>query len=265
MEEKVNVIDSTMDNLGSIDETGNIDNNIDNTIEEKIILQCDNLTKSYGKKAALKGINLSLSAGQIVGLLGPNGSGKTTLIKLINGLLTPDGGTIEIDGCAPSASTKAEVAYLPERTYFDESLKVRETVRFFADFYADFDEARAHAMLADLNIDENARLKTLSKGTKEKVQLIMVMSRQAKLYCLDEPIAGVDPAARDYILRTIINNYNPGAIVLISTHLIADIEQVLDEVIFLRNGEIVLQSAVDDIRFKDGKSVDALFREVFKC
>lgn len=229
------------------------------------ILQCENLCKAYGKKVALKGINLNLPAGGIVGLLGPNGAGKSTLIKLINGLLTPTSGTLTIDGEAPGRYTKSVVAYLPERTYFDESMRVRELLRFFADFYADFDSARAQDMLRDLNIDENARLKTLSKGTREKVQLIMVMSRRARLYCLDEPIAGVDPAARDYILRTIINNYNPEATVLISTHLIADIEQVLDEVVFLRGGEVVLQKSVEDMRCENGKSVDALFREVFKC
>lgn len=243
----------------------NSDNISDNIIEEKNILECTSLTKKYGQKTALNGIDLCLASGRIVGLLGPNGSGKTTLIKLINGLLTPNGGSVKIDGHTPGVYTKSVVSYLPERTYFDESLRVREAVRFFADFYADFDETRAHAMLLDLNIDENARLKTLSKGTKEKVQLIMVMSRQAKLYCLDEPIAGVDPAARDYILRTIITNYNPEAVVLICTHLIADIEQILDEVIFLKDGEIVLQKSVDDIRYEDGKSVDSLFREVFKC
>lgn len=229
------------------------------------ILQCEDLCKAYGKKVALKGINLSLPAGGIVGLLGPNGAGKSTLIKLINGLLTPTSGTLTIDGHTPGRYTKSVVAYLPERTYFDESMRVRELMRFFADFYADFDSNRAAEMLRDLNIDENARLKTLSKGTREKVQLIMVMSRRARLYCLDEPIAGVDPAARDYILRTIINNYDPAATVLISTHLIADIEQVLDEVVFLRGGEVVLHKSVEDIRCESGKSVDALFREVFKC
>ncbi len=237
----------------------------DTIIEEKNILQCVGLSKTYGKKQALKGINLNLPAGKIIGLLGPNGSGKTTLIKLINGLLTPTAGTLLVDGQRPGVYTKNIVAYLPERTYFDESMSVKAAIDFFADFYADFDKERAHAMLLDLNIDENARLKTLSKGTKEKVQLILVMSRRAKLYCLDEPIAGVDPAARDYILRTIINNYDPAASVLICTHLIADIEQVLDEVVFLQNGEIVLQKSVDEIRFEDCKSVDALFREVFKC
>lgn len=231
----------------------------------EIILACRGLTKSYGKKTALQDLNLQLPAGRLIGLLGPNGSGKTTLLKLINGLLTPTEGELLIGGHAPGIETKSIVSYLPERTYLDDGQRVRDVLQFFADFYADFEPERARAMLADLNIDENARLKTLSKGTKEKVQLILVMSRRAKLYCLDEPIAGVDPAARDYILRTIINNYNPEASVLISTHLIADIEQVLDEVVFLQNGSIIMQKSVDDIRCEDGKSVDALFREVFKC
>lgn len=229
------------------------------------ILECRALSKSYGHKQALKSISLSLPAGRIIGLLGPNGSGKTTLIKLINGLLRPTAGELLVDGQAPGVYTKSIVSYLPERTYLDDNQRVRDTLAFFGDFYADFDAARAREMLADLGIDEGARLKTLSKGIKEKVQLILVMSRQAKLYCLDEPIAGVDPAARDYILRTIINNYDPAASVLISTHLIADIEQVLDEVIFLQSGELVLQKSVDDVRSEDGKSVDALFREVFRC
>ncbi len=230
-----------------------------------IILECRGLTKTYGKKTALRDLNFTLPAGKLIGLLGPNGSGKTTLLKLINGLLTPTEGELLIDGHAPGIETKSIVSYLPERTYLDDGQKVSDTLKFFSDFYADFETERARAMLADLNIDESARLKTLSKGTKEKVQLILVMSRRAKLYCLDEPIAGVDPAARDYILRTIINNYNPEASVLISTHLIADIEQVLDEAVFLQNGSIIMQKSVDDIRCEDGKSVDALFREVFKC
>lgn len=254
--------DENMDeNMAEFGDNGDICDNY----KGRNILQCEDLCKSYGKKIALRGVNLSLPAGGIVGLLGPNGAGKSTLIKLINGLLTPSSGTLTIDGHAPGRYTKSVVAYLPERTYFDESMRVRELMRFFADFYADFDAARAAEMLRDLNIDENARLKTLSKGTREKVQLIMVMSRRARLYCLDEPIAGVDPAARDYILRTIINNYDPAATVLISTHLIADIEQVLDEVVFLRGGEVVLHKSVEDIRCESGKSVDALFREVFKC
>ncbi len=231
----------------------------------EIILECRGLSKNYGKKCALRNLSFTLPAGKLIGLLGPNGSGKTTLLKLINGLLTPSEGELLIDGHAPGIETKSIVSYLPERTYLDDGQKVSDTLKFFEDFYADFETERARAMLADLNIDESARLKTLSKGTKEKVQLILVMSRRAKLYCLDEPIAGVDPAARDYILRTIINNYNPEASVLISTHLIADIEQVLDEAVFLQNGSIIMQKSVDDIRCEDGKSVDALFREVFKC
>ncbi len=230
-----------------------------------VLLECKNLCKTYGHKLALNGISLQLQPGKIIGLLGPNGSGKTTFLKLINGLLTPSAGSLLINGKPPGRESKAIVAYLPERTYLNDSMKVREALRFFADFYSDFDLQPAEEMLRNLNIETTARLKTLSKGTKEKVQLILVMSRQARLYCLDEPIAGVDPAARDYILRTIINNYNPEASVLISTHLITDIEQVLDEVIFIREGELLLHKTVDDIRFQNGKSVDALFREVFKC
>lgn len=230
-----------------------------------VLLECKNLCKTYGHKSALNGISLQLQPGKIIGLLGPNGSGKTTFLKLINGLLTPSAGSLLINGRPPGRESKAIVAYLPERTYLNDSMKVREALRFFADFYSDFDLQRAEEMLRNLNIETTARLKTLSKGTKEKVQLILVMSRQARLYCLDEPIAGVDPAARDYILRTIINKYNPEASVLISTHLITDIEQVLDEVIFIKEGELLLHKTVDDIRFQNGKSVDALFREVFKC
>jgi ABC-2 type transport system ATP-binding protein len=231
----------------------------------EFILECSDLRKSYGKKQALCGINLTLPPGQIIGLLGPNGSGKTTLLKMINGLLTPTSGTLLIDGNSPGIETKKIVSYLPERTYLTDSMKVSECLNFFEDFFEDFRRNKAETMLSELNIDTDARLKTLSKGTKEKVQLILVMSRDAKLYCLDEPIAGVDPAARDYILRTIINNYNPEATVLISTHLISDIEQVLDEVVFIQNGQIILQKSVDDIRCEDGRSVDSLFREVFKC
>lgn len=230
-----------------------------------MILKCSALSKTYGSKQALQGLDLELAPGRIVGLLGPNGSGKTTLLKLINGLLTPTSGTIRIGGLPPGKETKAIVSYLPERTYLDDGMKVREAISFFRDFYSDFDSTRAAEMLHSLDIDENARLRTLSKGTREKVQLILVMSRSARLYCLDEPIAGVDPAARDYILRTIINNYDPQATILISTHLIADIEQILDEVIFIRDGRLIMQRTVDDIRAQDGKSVDTLFREVFKC
>lgn len=229
------------------------------------IFECKNLTKTYGKKVALDHINLSLESGRIIGLLGPNGSGKTTLIKLINGLLTPSEGTLLINHMVPGVATKKIVSYLPERTYLDESQKVSDAISYFADFYEDFDSSRAKDMLNKLNIDPSLRINTLSKGTKEKVQLILVMSRRAKLYCLDEPIAGVDPAARDYILNTIINNYEEDATILFSTHLISDVENILDHVIFIQNGKIRLQADVDDIRFNQGKSVDELFREVFKC
>ncbi len=229
------------------------------------LLTCQNLSKSYGYKTALDGINLTLERGRIIGLLGPNGSGKTTLIKLINGLLSPSGGSLTINGAKPGPETKTIVSYLPERTYFNSWMKVTDILNFFCDFYSDFDRTRALDMLHRLNIDVNDRLSSMSKGTKEKVQLIMVMSRDAQLYCLDEPIGGVDPAARDYILQTIITNYNENASVLISTHLISDIENVLDDVIFIQNGHIRLHASVDDIREQEGKSVDALFREVFRC
>ena len=229
------------------------------------LLNCQNLTKRYGYKTALDNIDLSLERGRIIGLLGPNGSGKTTLIKLINGLLAPSSGSIAINGFAPGPETKKIVSYLPERTYFNSWMKVTDILNFFCDFYEDFDRNRAADMLRRLGIDENERLGAMSKGTKEKVQLIMVMSRDAQLYCLDEPIGGVDPAARDYILQTIITNYNEHASVLISTHLIADIENVLDDVIFIQNGHIRLDASVDEIREQEGKSVDALFREVFRC
>ena len=231
----------------------------------KTILECKNLTKRYGRTQALSGINLSLKAGRIIGLLGPNGSGKTTMIKLINGLLTPTGGEILIDGMAPGVKTKSIVSYLPERTYLDESMRITEAIDYFEDFYKDFDRKKAMKMLEKVNLNPALRIKTLSKGNKEKVQLILVMSRRAKLYCLDEPIAGVDPAARDYILSTITNNYEPDATILISTHLISDVENILDEVVFIQNGHIRMQEEVETIRDKEGKSVDDLFREVFKC
>ncbi len=229
------------------------------------LLNCQNLSKQYGYKTALDNISLSLERGRIIGLLGPNGSGKTTLIKLINGLLAPSSGSITVNGFAPGPETKKIVSYLPERTYFNSWMKVTDILDFFCDFYDDFDRKRAEDMLHRLSIDPNERLSSMSKGTKEKVQLIMVMSRDAQLYCLDEPIGGVDPAARDYILQTIITNYNENASVLISTHLIADIENVLDDVIFIENGHIRLHASVDEIREQERKSVDALFREVFRC
>ncbi|QOV18143.1 ABC transporter ATP-binding protein [Blautia liquoris] len=229
------------------------------------ILECRGLTKKYGKKQALKSVDLDLESGRIIGLLGPNGSGKTTLIKLINGLLSPSEGALLIAGNEPGLKTKEIVSYLPERTYLNENQRVSDVMNFFEDFYSDYDRSRSKDMLERLAIDPTARIKTLSKGTREKVQLILVMSRRAKLYCLDEPIAGVDPAARDYILDTIINNYDENATILISTHLISDVENILDEVIFIKDGQIRMQTAVDDIRVKQGKSVDALFREVFRC
>ena len=229
------------------------------------ILECKGLSKSYGRFQALDHVDLTLEPGKIIGLLGPNGSGKTTFIKLINQLLVPDEGTLLIDGNAPGVEPKSIISNLPEKTYLDENQKIAETLDFFADFYDDFDRSRAVQMLEKLNISPEARIKTLSKGTKEKVQLILVMSRKAKLYCLDEPIAGVDPAARDYILNTIINNYDENATILISTHLIADIENILDEVIFIQNGRIRLYSDVDSIRVNKRMSIDGYFREVFRC
>lgn len=229
------------------------------------ILECRNLVKSYGNKVALEGIDLSIKRGRIVGLLGPNGSGKSTLIKLANGLLTPTSGEILIDGKNPGIETKKIVSYLPERTYLADWMKVSDVINFFKDFYGDFNEEKAYDMLSKLNINAKDRLKTMSKGTKEKVQLILVMSREADLYFLDEPIAGVDPAARDYILNTIISNYNENATVVISTHLISDVEQILDDVIFISYGKIYLAKSVDEVREEEGKSVDALFREVFRC
>ena len=230
------------------------------------LVEIRNLTKIYEKKkVALDHLNLTIGRGKIIGLLGPNGSGKTTMIKLLNGLLVASEGEVLINGKAPGPESKSIVSYLPERTYFQNSMKVKELIAYFSDFYQDFRPERAKEMLAGLNISEDARLKTLSKGTREKVQLIMVMSRNAQLYILDEPIAGVDPAARDYILKTIITNYNENATVIISTHLISDIERVLDEVIFIRDGRLILQETVEEIREKKGKSVDAYFREVFAC
>lgn len=228
------------------------------------ILRCENLTKDYGGFRALNGINLSLESGKIVGLLGPNGSGKTTMIKILNGLLTPTAGKIYINGHEPGVETKKIVAYLPDNIYLGTWMSVKQIVDLFADFYADFRPDLAYDMLGRLGISAEVKLKTLSKGNKEKVCLILVMARNALLYVLDEPIAGVDPATRDYVISTIINNYNPQASVLISTHLISDIEQVLDEVIFINNGNIVLQKTVDEIREENGKSVDELFREVFR-
>lgn len=230
------------------------------------LIEITGLTKAYGNgNVAVNNISLTLPKGRIIGLLGPNGSGKTTLIKMLNGLLTPTQGSIRINGQSVGVGTKAQVSYLPDRTYLSGNQRICDILEYFCDFYGDFSLAKAQEMLKVLGIDPSARMRTLSKGTREKVQLILVMSRNARLYILDEPIAGVDPAARDYILRTIINNYNPEASVLISTHLIGDIEQVLDEVIFMRYGFLVLYTSVNNIREEHGKSVDAYFREVFAC
>ncbi len=228
-------------------------------------IECRNLTKAYGKKVALDNINLKFNRGRIIGLLGPNGSGKTTLIKLVCGLLTPTSGDVLINGKIPGPETKAVVSYLPDKTYLPEWMKVTELINFFKSFYKDFNEQKALTLFEKLHIDVNDKLKTMSKGTKEEVQLILVMSRDADVYILDEPIAGVDPAARDLILNTIISNYNPNASVIISTHLIADVETVLEDIIFIKYGKIELQSTVDEIRDVNGKSVDALFREVYRC
>lgn len=228
------------------------------------LIQCRDVWKSYGKKDALRGLNLQLESGRIVGLLGPNGSGKTTLIKILNGLLQPEQGMVLIGGEEPGVYTKSIVSYLPDKPYFADWMKVQDLLNLFQDFYEDFDRMKAEQMCAALEIDTGRKMKTLSKGTKEKVQLVLVMSRRARLYLLDEPIAGVDPAARDFILTTILNNYNPDGTVLISTHLIADVERVLDEVIFIQNGQVIRQELVDDIREKENKSVDELFREMFR-
>lgn len=229
------------------------------------IVMCKGLSKNYGKKEVLKNVNLEIEKGKIVGLLGPNGSGKTTLIKLLNGLLTKNNGEILINGEVVGVESKKMVSYLPEKTYFPDYIRVGETVDFFETFYEDFRRERAEEMMKSLNIDLDARLKTLSKGTKEKIQLILVMSREAKLYLLDEPIGGVDPAARDYIMKTILNNYQEDASIIISTHLIGDIEKILDDVVFIKNGEVILHQQADELRQEKGKSVDGIFREVFAC
>lgn len=229
------------------------------------ILECHGLTKFYHGVPALNNIELSVEKGKIVGLLGPNGSGKTTLIKLANGLLTPTGGEILINGVPVGVDSKMIVSYLPDRNFLSQWFTVKQMVQYFEDFYLDFSSQRAYEMLKGLGIDVTRKIKTLSKGTQEKVELILVMSRNAKLYLLDEPIAGVDPATRDYILRTIISNYNEDATVIISTHLIADVEQILSDVIFINNGSIVLKDSADSIREKHGQSVDGFFREVFRC
>lgn len=229
------------------------------------IIEFQNLSKTFGKTKAVDNLSLSIAPGKIIGLLGPNGSGKSTLFKLINGLLEPTKGQVLIEGQAPSMESKKIISYLPERTYLNDWMKIRDILNFFNDFYEDFDLVKAKDMLKVLGLDEHHALKTLSKGNKEKVQLILVMSRKAKVYLLDEPIGGVDPAARDFILETILSNYQEDATMIISTHLISDIEKVFDEVILLQNGSVYDYDSVDSIRAKTGKSVDELFREVFKC
>ena len=227
--------------------------------------ECKSLCKRYGNVQALDNVSFEVEPGRVVGLLGPNGSGKTTLIKLANGLLTPTGGELLINGQKPGKATRAQVSYLPDRPCLPDWMSAEKLLDMFTDFYGDFQRDKAQEMLGKLGIDPKQKIKQMSKGTREKVQLILVMSRKAELYLLDEPIGGVDPATRDYILETIIRNYNPSASVIISTHLIADVEQVLDDVIFINRGRVVLKSSVDDIREQQGKSVDAYFREVFRC
>lgn len=229
------------------------------------ILECSHVTKWFGSKKALSDVSFQIEPGHIVGLLGPNGSGKTTLIKLANGLLMPSQGTISVCGIPIGPETKARISYLPDKNYLSDWMKVSQVIDLFHDFYDNFDRNKAYEMLGRLNIDSGLKLKTLSKGTKEKVQLILVMSRNADLYLLDEPIGGVDPAARDYILQTILTNYNENGSILISTHLISDIEQVLDQVIFIKDGQMNQMASVDDIRGQYHKSVDELFREVYSC
>lgn len=229
------------------------------------LVRCTNLSRSFGEVRALDNVNLSLPGGRIVGLLGPNGSGKTTLIKILNGLLQPTAGEVRIAGNAPGVETKKIVSYLPDRGYFPEWMRVGDMIELFADFYADFDRVKAAEMCRVLGLDEKLPIKTLSKGTREKMQLMLVMSRAAKLYLLDEPIAGVDPAAREFIMRTILTNYSEDGTVLISTHLILDVEQVLDEAVFLRQGELVLHESVGSIRERTGGSVDQLFRDMFRA
>lgn len=228
------------------------------------LVVCDGLTRRFGSVNALDRVSLQLPAGRIIGLLGPNGSGKTTLIKILTGLLEPTDGTAEIDGKPVGVQTKALVSYLPDKMYYADWMKASDLIDLFADFYADFRRDRAEAMCRALGIDPGMRIKAMSRGTQEKLQLILVMCREARLYLLDEPIAGVDPAAREFILQTILTNYSPGSTVLISTHLISDVEQVLDEAVFLRQGRVVRHESVDSIRQTEGRSLDEVFREVFR-
>lgn len=229
------------------------------------LLECRTLTKKYGKTLALNNVSFTLERGRIVGLLGPNASGKTTLIKLINGLLTPTSGEVLINGKKPGIESKLSIAYLPDTMFLNDWMSVKQLINYYSDFYANFDTNKAYDMLKRLDIKDSMRIKAMSKGTKEKVQLILTMSRNADLYCLDEPIGGVDPASRDYILNTILNNYNENGSILISTHLISDVEQILDDVLMLRFGCLYIHKTVDEIREEKHMSVDELFREVFRC
>lgn len=229
------------------------------------LVECKDVCKSYGNKQVLDHVSFTIEPGKIIGLLGPNGSGKSTIIKSMNQLLVPDSGEILVKGKQLGIESKKVISYLPERSYLNFNIKVKELIDFFEDFYEDFDRKKAESLVEKLKINLNDKLKTMSKGTKEKVQLIMVMSRKADLYILDEPIGGVDPAARDYILSTILSNFNEGASILISTHLIADIEKILDEVIFLSDGKVLLQQSADELRNEKQQSIDSVFREVFKC
>ena len=229
------------------------------------LLECKNLCKSYGDKKILKDVNLKIPKGKIIGLLGKNGTGKTTLIKLINDLLTPTSGEVLINGKRPGVESKKIISYLPEKTYLDREMKVRDAIKYFEEFYDNFDSKRAIKLLKDLDLDINIKIGKMSKGMQEKLQLILVMSRNASLYILDEPLGGVDPATRDYILDTILSNFSEGASVIISTHLISDIERILDEVIFIDKGKIVLTSSTDELRKKEKASFDEIFRRNFKC
>ena len=229
------------------------------------LVECKKLCKSYDEKQVLKDVNLKIPKGKIIGLLGKNGTGKTTLIKLINDLLTPTNGEVLIKGKKPGVESKDIIAYLPERTYLDREMSVKDAIKYFEEFYTNFDSQKAVKLLKDLDLDMNSKISKMSKGMQEKLQLILVMSRNAELYILDEPLGGVDPATRDYILDTILSNFNEGASVIISTHLIADIERILDELIFIDKGKIVLHSSSDELRTKENASIDEIFRRMFKC
>ena len=229
------------------------------------LVKCNNLCKEFDNKKILKDVNLTISKGKIIGLLGKNGMGKTTFLKLINDLLTPTSGEVLINGEKPNINSKKVISYLPERTYLDKSMKVSQIITFFDEFYDNFNKEKAIKLLKDLDLDINSKVRKMSKGMQEKLQLILVMSREAELYILDEPLGGVDPATRDYILDTILSNFNEGASVIISTHIISDIERILDDVIFIDKGEIALTSSADELRKKENASIDEIFRRYFKC